>query len=193
MFEYEEGYEDYYEPSELDEALEEFKDGIYKLLNRDISEQLESQSSKIIRLERMIAEQKDKINVLYKANGEIERDTKIKEMNIIIGDIKYGDVVYQIVNQRKERDCEYCDKGYISGNNNKKLKCPKCMGNGKSNYWEKEVQEKIVSKVKIHVETSYYKSNGHVAHRYYHVEGTNDSVHVYKTKEKADKELKKSR
>ena len=187
MFDYEENYDNYYEPSELDEALLEFKDGIYKMLNKNIAQQLEEQSSNIIWLEKQITQKNAKISELRIEAREAFREGEEKERDRIIGKTKHGDIVYIIASQRKEKECTFCKDGKVTGFNGEEVICPKCRGNKTKIYWEKEVQERTIKNISIFLESSKYGVK--VERRYYYVSGIDDNVTIYTDKEEAEKHL----
>ena len=187
MFDYEDNYDNYYEPSELDEALSEFKDGIYKMLNKDIAHQLEDQSSKIIRLERQITRKNAEISELRIEARKALKEGEQKERDRIIGKTQVGDIVYVVANQKKEKKCTFCKDGTIKGVSGKKLKCPECYGSSNKTYWETEVQEKTIKQVSMDVASSAYGFK--IERRYYYVSGIDGDVTIYTDKAEAEKHL----
>jgi len=180
-------FEEYYEPSELEEALNEFKDGIYKMLNKDISQQLEDQSSKIIKLERQITQKNDRISELRIEARKALKEGEQKERDRIIGKTKHGDIAYIITNQRKEKECTFCKDGKVTGLNGEEVICPQCRGNGTKTYWEREIQESTIKKISIYLESSAYGFR--IENRYYYVDGNGDDITIYTEKEEAEKHL----
>lgn len=187
MFDYESDYESYYERTEIEEALNEFRDGIYKMLNKDIAETLENQSDKIIRLEEQLKTKSEKISKLTTDVRKAKEDGKKEQKKDWLGDIKYGDVIYIVTNSSKKRECPFCENGKINVKSGEKIECPKCYGRGIETYWENEILEKKIKKVQITVENSAYGTRREG--RWYKVDGSDIDVVVYKNIEDAKIEL----
>lgn len=192
MFDYQYDYEDYYEPSEIEEELIKFKEGIHRLINKDIALRIESQGSTIVSLKAEIERLKKTNSELRKESREAIEKGKQEQIDKIIGKYKKGDAVYIIKSFREKHECEDCDKGklkIVKNSKTKEIKCPTCNGKGEKSKRVTKVSEAVISRIDISVKHSNY-GNCAIGHRYYYVDTSNDHKNIYGTKEEAEKNLR---
>lgn len=196
MFDYDCDYENYYEPKEIEEALNEFKDGIYKMLNKDIAEKIESQECEIDSLKQQLKVKNEKLSNYSTDVRKAEEKGRDGQTDKLFGEFKHGDIVYIVKNTSKKKDCSFCEKGKLIGKNGEKIKCPKCYGSGNEQYWELEVVETKIKKIAVSIENSTY-GKCRITHTSYYTEDNKEHSRnrddVFKSKIDAEEELKRER
>ena len=181
------GYEEYYEPSEIEEALGEFKDSIRKMINRDIQNELNAKTNTIVELRKSNKKLKEE-SLSHRQQVQQSKTDGLKEKESkLIGKVKVGDNVYILKLIRKERLCEYCVDGKIKANGKKAIKCPKCYGSGKESYQEWNILEREIKEIGIRLKATRYGLR--IEDTYYYVTGYDDSVHIFTELIDAETEL----